>query len=152
MSPAEKKASKKIKKYLFKITVVGPDDKLLMDVLSIFDDPVVSVDGIRIGSTELDVDTSEVHAVFMSPRHSALDVLLTLTYRGASGAIIVLREPDLEMERLYRDEVRMNLGTEIPVRTVTTGSSIDGFKRNEIHHLFEEVVEEILKGKTRKGK
>lgn len=152
MSPAEKKASNKIKKYLFKITVVGPDDKLLMDVLSLFDDPVVSVDGIRIGSTEVDVDTSEVHAVFMSPRHSALDVLLTLTYKGASGVIIVLRESDQELERLYRDEVLENLGTDIPTRVVTTGLSIDKFKRNEIHHLFEEVVVEILEHKTRKGK
>jgi hypothetical protein len=88
----------------------------------------------------------------MSPRHSALDVLLTLTYKGASGVIIVLRESDQELERPYRDEVLENLGTDIPTRVVTTGSSIDGFKRNEIHHLFEEVVEEILERKTRKGK
>lgn len=150
--PTEKKTSKKIKKYLFKITVVGPDDKLLMDVLSLFDDPVVAVDGIRIGSTEVDFDTSEVHAVFMSPRHSALDVLLALTYKGASGVIIVLMEPDLEIETLYRNEVRENLGTETPTRIITTGSSIDRFKQTEIHHIFEDVVMEILELKTKKKK
>lgn len=152
MTPAKKKDDKKISKYLFKITVVGPDDKLLMDVLSIFDDPVVSVDGIRIGSTEVDFDTSEVHAVFMSPRHSALDILLALTYKGASGVIIVLREPDPEIETLYRNEIRKNLGGEIPTRVVTIGSTMDKFKRTEIEHIFDDVVAEILERKTKKGK
>ncbi len=152
MTPAKKMNGKKISKYLFKITVVGPDDKLLMDVLSIFDDPVVSVDGIRIGSTEVDFDTSEVHAVFMSPRHSALDILLALTYKGASGVIIVLREPDPEIETLYRNEIRENLGTEIPTRVVTIGSTMDKFKRTEIEHMFDDVVGEILERKTKKGK
>jgi len=152
MTPAKKKDGKKIRKYLFKITVIGPDDKLLMDVLSIFDDPVVAVDGIRIGSTEVDFDTSEVHAVFMSPRHSALDILLTLTYKGASGAIIVLREPDPELETLYRNEIRENLGAEIPTRIVTVSSTMDKFKQTEIEHIFDEVVAEILERKTKKEK
>jgi len=152
MTPAKKKNGKKISKYLFKITVVGPDDKLLMDVLSIFDDPVVSVDGIRIGSTEVDFDTSEVHAVFMSPRHSALDILLTLTYKGASGVIIVLREPDPEIETLYRNEIRNNLGTDVPTRLVTIGSTMDKFKQTEIEHIFDDVVAEILERKIKKQK
>ena len=152
MTPTKKTNDRKISKYLFKITVVGPDDKLLMDVLSIFDDPVVSVDGIRIGSTEVDFDTSEVHAVFMSPRHSALDILLALTYKGASGVIIVLREPDPEIETLYRNEIRENLGTEMPTRVVTIGSTMDKFKRTEIEHIFDDVVAEILERRTKKGK
>jgi hypothetical protein len=152
MTPAAKKANKKINKYLIKITVVGPDDKLLMDVLSLFDDPVVSVDGIRIGSTEVDFDTTEVHAVFMSPRHSALDILLTLTYKGASGAIIVLREPDPEIETLYRNEVRENLGAEVPTRIVAIDSTMDKFKQTEILHTFDEIVAEILERKTKKQK
>jgi hypothetical protein len=151
MTPAAKKSSKKVSKYLIKITVVGPDDKLLMDVLSLFDDPIVSVDGIRIGSTEVDFDTTEVHAVFMSPRHSALDILLTLTYRGASGAIIVLRESDPEIETLYRNEVRANLGSEIPTRIVTIGSTMDKFKQTEILHIFDEIVAEIFERKAKKG-
>jgi hypothetical protein len=152
LTPADKKTSKKISKYLFKITVVGPEDKLLMDVLSLFDDPVVSVDGIRIGSTEVDFDTSEVNAVFMSPRHSALDILLTLTFKGASGAIIVLREPDLELETMYRNEIRKNLGSDVPTRIVTVGSTMDKYKQTEIQHIFDEVVAEILERKIKKGK
>jgi hypothetical protein len=152
MSPAEKKTSKKRSKYLFKITVVGPDDKLLTDVLSLFDDPVVAVDGIRIGSTEVDIDTSEVHTVFMAPRHAVLDILLTLTYKGASGVIIVLKESDPEIETMYRNEIRTNLGTEVPTRIVTTGPNMDKFKHTEIQHIVEGMVEEILARKTKKRK
>ncbi len=127
---------------------MGPDDKLLEEVLSTFDDPVVSVDGIRIGSTEIDTDTSEVHAVFMSPKHSALDILLTLTYKGASGVIIVCKDIDPEIETIYRNEIRENLGSGIPTRVISVDIPIDDFKKNEIHHVFDDVVEEILAKKT----
>jgi len=143
---------KKRSRYLFKITVVGPDDKLLEAVLSTFDDPVVAVDGIRIGSTEVDTDTSEIHAVFMSPKHSALDILLTLTYKGSSAVIIVCKDADPEIETIYRNEIRENLGTGIPTRVVQVDLPIDDFKKNEIHHLFDEVIEEILEKRTKPKK
>jgi hypothetical protein len=130
--------------------VVGPDDKLLEEVLSTFDDPVVAVDGIRIGSAEMDTDTSDIHAVFMSPKHSALDILLTLTYKGASAVIIVCKDPRPEIETIYRNEIRDNLGTGIPTRVVQVSLPLDDFKKNEIHHIFDEVVEEILEKKTKK--
>ncbi|MGQ4912020.1 MAG: hypothetical protein ACP6KW_07600 [Candidatus Thorarchaeota archaeon] len=139
-------------RYLFKITVVGPEDNLLGELLSTFDDPVVSVDGIRIGSTEVDIDSSEVRAVFMSPRHSALDILLALTYRGASGAMIVLREADPEIEAVYRNEVRENLGTNIPTRVVVIEGQLDEFKKNEIRHVFDDMVAEILEMKSEESK
>jgi len=141
--------TKKRSKYLFKITVVGPDDKLLEGVLSTFDDPVVAVDGIRIGSTELDTDTSEIRAVFMSPKHAALDILLTLTYKGASAVIIVCKDADPEIETIYRNEIRENLGTGTPTRVVEVSLPLDDFKKNEIHHIFDEVIEEILEKKTK---
>lgn len=131
-------------RYLFKITVVGPDDGLLEQVLSTFNDPVVSVDGIRIGSTDVDFNSSEVHAVFMSPRHSALEILLALTFKGASGVLIVLKEADPEIESIYRNEVRENLGTNVPTRTVIIDSELDDFKKTEIHHIFDEVIAEIM--------
>lgn len=130
-------------KYLFKITVVGPDDTLLEDVLSTFD-PVVKVDGIRIVSAVHSTDDSNVRAVFMSPKHSVLDILLSLTFKGASAVMIVLKDPDPELETIYRNEIRENLGTKVPTRVVTIGSSIDEFKRNEIHHTFDRLIEEIL--------
>jgi len=150
ITSAKKAPKKKRSKYLFKITVVGPDDKLLEEVLSTFDDPVVAVDGIRIGSTEVDTDTSEIHAVFMSPKHSALDILLTLTYKGASAVIIVCKDADPEIESIYRNEIRDNLGTGIPTRTIQVSIPLDDFKKNEIHHIFDEIIEEILEKKTKK--
>jgi hypothetical protein len=139
-------------RYLFKITVVGPDDRLLEEVLSTFDDPVVAVDGIRIGSTDLDLDSSEVRAVFMSPEHSALDILLALTFKGASGALIVLKEADPQIETVYRNEVRENLGAKVPTRTVVIDCGLDDFKKAEIHHVCDEVIAEILEDRKKRPK
>ena len=154
MTPTDKKKKTKKRaksKYLFKITVVGPDDLLLEDVLSTFD-PVVKVDGIRIVSAGHSTDNSDVKAVFMSPKHAALDILLSLTYKGASAVIIVLRDPDPDLETVYRNEIRENLGTKAPTRIVTIGSSLDDFKRTEIHHTFDDLIEEILAQREKEQK
>ena len=154
MTPTEKKSKKNDRektRYLFKLTVIGPDDSLLEDVLSTFD-PVVKVDGIRIVSAEHSTDSSDVRAVFMSPKHAALDILLSLTFKGASAVIIVLKEPDPEMETMYRNEIRENLGTKTPTRVVTIGSALDKFKRTEIHHIFDELIEEILARREKEQK
>ncbi|MHA2396704.1 MAG: hypothetical protein ACXAC0_08365 [Candidatus Thorarchaeota archaeon] len=154
MTPTDKKKKTKTRaksKYLFKITVVGPDDLLLEDVLSTFD-PVVKVDGIRIVSAGHSTEESDVKAVFMSPKHAALDILLSLTYKSASAVIIVLRDPDPELETVYRNEIRENLGAKVPTRIVTIGSSLDEFKRTEIHHIFDELIEEILAQREKEQK
>jgi len=137
------KPRKKKPRYLFKITVVGPDDKLLEGVLSVLSTEVVAVDGIRISSAAVTVEKTDV----MSPKHSALDILLSVTFAGASGAIIVLKESDSEMETLYRNEVREKIGPGVPTRVIAIGSGLDDFKRNEIAVLLDEMVEEILSDK-----
>ncbi|MFW9787640.1 MAG: hypothetical protein ACFFE2_03310 [Candidatus Thorarchaeota archaeon] len=152
LSDKKKKPQKRAKsKYLFKITVVGPDDTLLENVLSTFD-PVVKVDGIRIVSADHTTDDSEVRAVFMSPKHAALDILLSLTFKGASAVIIVLRDPDPEIETVYRNEIRENLGAKVPTRVCTIGPSFDEFKRAEVHHTFDELIEEILAQREKEQK
>ena len=123
--------------------MVGPDDALLESVLSTFD-PVIKVDGIRIVSAEHSTVDSDVRAVFMSPKHAALDILLSMTFKGASAVIIVLRDPDPELETVYRNEIRENLGTKVPTRVRTVGLTLDEFTRAEIHHTFDELIEEIL--------
>jgi hypothetical protein len=138
------KSKKKKPRYLFKITVVGPDDKLLGDVLSVLSAEVIAVDGIRISSTAVTVEKTDVKTLFMSPKHSALDLLLSVTYAGASGAIIVLKEADPEMETLYRNEIREEIGTGVATRVIALESGMDDFKRNEIAVLLDEMVEEIL--------
>ncbi|MCK4567575.1 MAG: hypothetical protein KAU48_09730 [Candidatus Thorarchaeota archaeon] len=88
----------------------------------------------------------------MSPRHSALDILLTLTYKGTRAVIIVCEDADPEIETIYRNEIRENLGTGIPTQVVHVKLPLDEFKKNEIHHIFDEIVEEILEKKTKPKK
>jgi hypothetical protein len=80
----------------------------------------------------------------MSPKHAAMDVLLTVTFKGANAAIIVLRDSDPELEGLYRNEVREQLGTGVPTRVAIMGQDIDEFTRNSIVHIFNDLVEEII--------
>lgn len=66
--------------------------------------------------------------------------------------IIVVDDVDPEIETIYRNEIRENLGTGIPTRVVHVSLPIDEFKKNEIHHIFDEIVEEILEKKTKPKK
>jgi hypothetical protein len=131
-------------RYLFKITVVGPEDRLLESVLRVFNVNVVAVDGIRIGSAAFETDSTDVKALTMSPKHSALDVLLSMTFKGANGVMIVLPDADPEMETLYRNEVREQLGAGTPTRVIVIESELDDYKRAEISLVFEEIIEEIV--------
>jgi len=131
-------------RYLFKITMVGPEDRLLEKVLSVINENVVAVDGIRIGATHLETEDSDVRTLFMSPKHSALDILLSLTYKGAKAVMIVLKEPDHEIETMYRNEIRENLGQGIPTRVITVTAEIDDFKRAEIKTTLDDMIEEML--------
>ncbi len=140
----KKKKPKQKSRYLFKITVVGPEDKLLERVLAVFNEQVVAVDGIRIGATKLELADSDVRTLFMSPEHAALDILLSLTYKGAKGVIIVLREADPQIETVYRNEIRNNVGEGIPTRVICIGNSIDDFKKNEINNALDDILQEIL--------
>ncbi|MFW9850991.1 MAG: hypothetical protein ACFFF4_17825 [Candidatus Thorarchaeota archaeon] len=141
------KASKKRKRYLFKVTVVGPDDALLERVLGVVNQNVVAVDGIRIGTTDVETDESNVRAVTWSPRHSALDILLSVTYAGANAVVIVLSDEDPEIESIYREEIKEHLGSKTPTRVLVVGSSIDEFKQIEILNMFEDLFEEVLETK-----
>ncbi|MFX0108646.1 MAG: hypothetical protein ACFE7R_10200 [Candidatus Hodarchaeota archaeon] len=146
MSPKRKAKPKTEDKsrYLFKLTVVGPEDPLLESFLVVINEQVVSVDGIRIGATNVELDDSRVSTLFMSPKHAALDILLSLTYKGAKGVIIVLREADPELETVYRNEIRANLGEGVPTRVCILPKEIDDFKRNEINTMLDGLIEEML--------
>ncbi|TFG14831.1 hypothetical protein EU537_02515 [Candidatus Thorarchaeota archaeon] len=147
MSPKtnnESDGKKRRAKYLFKVTVVGPDDSLLDEVLRVLNENVVSIDGIRIGSTEIEAEGTDVRAVTMSPKHTALDVLLTVTFTGAKGVLIIMKEPDPEIESIYRNEVREKLGAGIPTRIVFVGDQIEDYQKNQLIYNLGELVEEIL--------
>ncbi|MDF1539827.1 MAG: hypothetical protein P1Q69_13085, partial [Candidatus Thorarchaeota archaeon] len=141
--------SKKRKRYLFKVTIVGPEDAILEKVLLVVNQSAVAVDGIRIGTTNVETKDSKVRAVTWSPRHSALDVLLDVTYSGANAVVIVLKDTDPEIEAIYREEICEHLGSGTPTRILTVGSDIDEFKRHEILNMFEELFQEVLDSKNK---
>lgn len=135
------------------MTVIGPDDKLLEKVLSIVNENAVAVDGVRIGTAAIETEESDVRAVTWSPRHSALEMLLSVTFAGANAVVIVMRDADPEIESVYRNEIREHLGSGIPTRILLIPSDIDEFKRLEIETVFDELYHEILelKSKSKSG-
>jgi len=148
MSPENKENGKdesKKQRYLFKITVVGPEDSLLEDVLSVINEDVISIDGIRITATSHETDKLEVQAVTMSPQHSALDSMESMTFTGANAVLIILPVADIETETIYRNKIRENLGTGTPTRVCIIGSKMTKPKREEIAHCFDEMLEELTR-------
>ena len=143
----KKAEPKKSKRYLFKVTVVGPEDALLEQVLAVLNQSAVAVDGIRIGTTSMETNGSKVRAVTWSPRHSALDILLGVSYAGANAVVIVLRDTDPEIEAIYRNEIIEHLGSGTPTRILMVDSGIDKFKQHEILSMFEELFQEVLESK-----
>ncbi len=137
-------------RYLFKITIVGPDDSLLREVMDTINKNNLAVDGIRIGSVDVEAGRSEVRAVMMSPTRRAMDILLSLTFRGATAALIVLREPDPELETKYRNEIRSKIGEGYPTRVFCVGDKLDAHKRDELVRLFNELIEEMVEAREKK--
>ena len=60
-------------RYLFKITVIGPEDNLLESVLRVINEDVIAIDGVRFTATSLETDELEVKTLTMAPQQSALD-------------------------------------------------------------------------------
>jgi hypothetical protein len=69
--------------------------------------------------------------------------MLSLTFKGAGGVVIVLREPDDETECMYRNEVKLNAG-EVPTRVLAAGSKFNDEKRKEIVRLLNNMLEEMV--------
>ncbi|TXT57485.1 MAG: hypothetical protein BAJATHORv1_10187 [Candidatus Thorarchaeota archaeon] len=140
MSPA---SERKGQRFLFKITLLGPDEDLLEEVVRIFNKDLVSVDGISIGSIERESHGADVRAVFMFSKHSALDILLTMTYTGAHGAMVVLEKTDPDLEAKYKNKVKEKIGS-VPCRLLILDEPLDDDERKRIISAFEGLVEELL--------
>ncbi len=131
-------------RYSFKITIVGPDDELLEGVLTALMDQTIAVDGIRIGSADMKGLGSDVRALIMSPKDTAMNLLFSLSYKGATAALIVLPESRPELETKYRNEVRENLGERYPTRVFTADGRLDQRKCSELAEVFRDLVGEML--------
>ena len=141
--PENNGPEKRSARYVIKVTIVGPDDSMLYQVLEAIADKSVTVDGIRIGSRDLKGRDLEVQAVVMLPTRHAMDILVSLTFKGASAAIVVLESPDPELESKHRNEIRENVG-HVPTRVFYVGSELDKEKKRELLSLFHDLVNEVM--------
>lgn len=130
-------------RYIFKITVIGPADHLLEDVLRVINENVVAIDGVRFTATSLETDDFEVKTLTMAPQQSALDALEALTFTGANAVLIILDEANPKTETIYRNKIRENLGGGIPTRVCIISETMTTEKKDEIARCFNEMVEEL---------
>ena len=149
---SEEPPRQKKTRYIFKITVVGPDDGLLREVLAILNENVVTVDGVTIGSTRVELEESRVSTVMMSPGRSAMNLMLSLTFKGANAVIIALREADPQVEAHFRNEIREALGTGRPTRVFLGGTRINKRKKEELLSLLNEIAAELVSERQAKAK
>lgn len=150
--PSEEPAKQKKPRYIFKITVVGPEDALLREVLTNLNENIVTVDGVTIGSTRVDLEESRVSTLMMSPGRSAMNLMLSLTFKGANAVIIVLREADPQTEGKYRNEIREALGEGRPTRVFLAGPRITKKKKEELLTLLNEIAADLVSERQVKPK
>ena len=130
-------------RYLFKITVIGPEDKLLEGVLKVINEDVIAIDGVRITATSLESEKFDIQAVTMAPQQSALETLESLTFTGANAVFIILNEADPKIETIYRNKIRENLGSGVPTKVCVVSDKITSKEKDEIVKCFNEMVEEL---------
>ncbi len=136
--------SKKKKKYLFKITVDGPNDSLNQDVLKIITQSYVQIHGLGIYETTKETDNERINTVIMSPKHDAMHFMLSLSYKRSSGALIVLENKHKDKEQNYRERVIKNAG-DIPTRIIHIPDGIDHEELKKlIGKYLDELIDEII--------
>lgn len=124
--------------FIFKIAVVGPNDFLKDQVLHLVSGGNVGIDGLRIHVGDAD-HTDRIKLSYWLPHQDAYKVLVSLSYRGAHGALIVLSEDDIETLSQYRDEVKWECG-EIPTSHLLIGKNM---KSEEIHKMADIKMNEL---------
>ncbi|MHA2062671.1 MAG: hypothetical protein ACW963_10330 [Candidatus Sifarchaeia archaeon] len=95
-------------RFLFKIVVTGPDDYLNDKVLRLISYSNVMVDGIgvHVGG----VPSESVSITYWNPQKNAFKILISLSYKGAKGALIVSYKEDKESAVRYRTEIKKKCG------------------------------------------
>ncbi len=130
----------KKKKYLFKITVDGPNDALNQDVLKIITQSYVQIHGLGIYETTKETDNEQINTVIMSPKHDAMHFILSLSYKRSSGALIVLEEKYKDRVHEYEERVVKNAG-EIPTRIIVIPKETNS---EELKKLVEKYLDELI--------
>jgi hypothetical protein len=124
--------------YIFKIAVTGPNDFLKDQVLHLISGGNIGVDGLRIhvGDT---VSTERIRLSYWLPHQDAYKVLVSLSYRGVHGALIVLSEDDVATLSQYRAEVKKKCG-KIPTSYLLIGKKM---KPEEIRKMADIKMHEL---------
>jgi len=124
--------------FIFKIAVVGPNDFLKDHVLHLVSGGNVGIDGLRIHVGDCD-QLDRIKLSYWLPHKDAYKVLVSLSYKGAHGALIVLSEDDVQKLSHYRVEVKKQCG-EIPVSHLLIGKNM---KTEEIHKMADIKMHEL---------
>ena len=124
--------------FIFKIAVVGPNDFLKDQILHLISGGNIGVDGLRIHVGDAD-QTERIKLSYWLPHKDAYQVLVTLSYRGAHGALIVLDQDNIEALTQYRAEVRKKCG-KIPVSHLLIGKNM---KPKEIRKMADIKMHEL---------
>jgi len=124
--------------FIFKIAVVGPNDFLKDHVLHLVSGGNVGIDGLRIHVGDCD-QLDRIKLSYWLPHKDAYKVLVSLSYKGAHGALIVLSEDDVQKLSQYRVEVKKQCG-EIPVSHLLIGKNM---KTEEIHKMADIKMHEL---------
>jgi hypothetical protein len=93
--------------------VVGPNDFLKDQVLHLISGGNIGIDGLQIHVGDAD-HTERIRISYWLPHQEAYQVLVSLSYRGAHGALIVLPEVDSEALEYFKIEILKHCG-DIPV-------------------------------------
>lgn len=124
--------------FIFKIAVVGPNDFLKDQVLHLVSGGNIGIDGLRIHVGDAD-HIDRIKLSYWLPHKDAYRVLVSLSYRGAQGALIVLGQDENEALTQYRSEIRKNCG-EIPVSHLLIGKNM---KSEEIRKMADIKMHEL---------
>jgi hypothetical protein len=124
--------------YIFKIAVTGPNDFLKDQVLHLISGGNIGVDGLRIHVGDTD-QTKRIRFSYWLPHKDAYRVLISLSYRGAHGALIVLGQDDIEFLTQYQEEIRKQCG-KIPTSHLLIGKKM---KPEEIRKMADIKMHEL---------
>jgi hypothetical protein len=124
--------------FIFKIAVVGPNDLLKDQVLHLVSGGNVGIDGLRIHVGDAD-HIDRIKLSYWLPHKDAYQVLVSLSYKGAHGALIVLSQDDIETLSQYRADIKKECG-EVPVSHLLIGKNM---KPEEIHKMAEIKMHEL---------
>ncbi len=128
--------------------MVGPNDFLKDQVLHLISGGNIGVDGLRIHVGDAE-NIDRIKLSYWLPHKDAYKVLVSLSYRGAHGALIVLSQEDIETLPHYREEIKDRCGgiptSHLLITKTMTPEEINKIADLKMHELSVKIRERISK-------